>query len=81
MTGTTRPVNTSVPPLHVWALVRLDHFLGTLTQSAVTVKAIFTHRQAAEGEAARLNSLNTEKGVEYFVQVTRFATPHGDAVP
>ena len=71
------------PNTSVFAVVRLDHSFGDLSQSAgatpqaaviVTVKEIVTTREAAEAEVERLNKVNAEKGCRYFWQQTRFVS-------
>lgn len=57
----------------VYAIVRFDGFLGedAPIESRITVKRVMQNFDEATQEAERLNELQTEDGVRYFVQATR----------
>jgi hypothetical protein len=58
---------------HVYAIIRVDEFLGADVpiERRITVKKVMRNPDEAEREAERLNSLQKDPGVRYFVQVTR----------
>jgi hypothetical protein len=57
----------------VFAVLRWDGFHGSETSPdvLVTVKEVVRSQELAEAEVSRLNSLNEEKGVRYWWQMTR----------
>lgn len=55
---------------HVYAVLRLDPGDGPLERQ-VTVTKVMRDRDAAEREVERLNTLNSGKGCQYVVQITR----------
>ena len=59
---------------HVYAIIRLDDFLGpdVPAMNKITIKKVMRCAEAAEAEAKRLNDLRHGRpGVHYFVQITR----------
>lgn len=58
---------------YVYAIIRLDEFLGVDApiERRVTVNKVMRDADEAEREAERLNGLQKDAGVRYFVQVTR----------
>jgi hypothetical protein len=65
---------------HVFAIVRLDEFVGPETplERRITVKKVVRGLDAAEREVERLNKLQKE-GVRYFWQHTRLENLHQTA--
>ena len=60
--------------VEVYAVVRVDHFLGPSAslQDRVTVKEVLPDLEEAKAEVDRLNALATERDYEYFWQYSRF---------
>ncbi len=61
------------PVTHVYAIVRVDDYLGTDVpiERRITVKEVVGTATEACDEVARLNRLRADGGVRYFSQVTR----------
>jgi hypothetical protein len=62
---------------HVYAIVRCeaDDYPNPDPAARITVKKIVWTEDRAEAEVVRLNALGAEKGVRYFVQMTRLEPP------
>lgn len=56
---------------HAYAIIRLDRDAIKGELSLVTVKKIVWSKEKAEQEVARLNRINSDKGCEYYHQITR----------
>jgi hypothetical protein len=58
---------------HVYAVVRIDSFLGPETplENKIAIKEILWTEEAARREVDRLNQLNEGKGCHDFWQTTR----------
>jgi hypothetical protein len=58
---------------HVYAIVRVDEFLGSdiPIERRITVKKVMRDADEAEREVERLNRLQRDAGVRYFAQITR----------
>ena len=59
---------------HVYAIIRLDRDAvtgGIPDRNLVMVKKVVRSKEVAEQEVERLNRLNTDKGCEYYYQITR----------
>jgi hypothetical protein len=58
---------------HVFAVVRLDEFLGPAAklEHQFTVTKVMLTEAAAEDEAVRLNALQRDGGSRYVVHITR----------
>jgi hypothetical protein len=69
-------------PTPVYAVVRLDRFLGpgAPPEETLTVKEILPTLEEAKKEVVRLNGLSKDDGVVYFVQATRWF-PTGRKIP
>jgi hypothetical protein len=65
---------------HVYAIIRLDKEVAAYDLSNknwVVVKKVVRSKEVAEQEVNRLNRLNSDKGCEYFYQITRLERePH-----
>jgi hypothetical protein len=59
--------------MHVFAILRIDDFLGpeAPTEHRVTVTKVMRDVDAARREVERLNDLQGGDGVHYHMQVTR----------
>jgi hypothetical protein len=69
----SRPTTANSRSDQVYAIVRIDDFLGNDTpiEHRITVKKVMPDAENAEREAERLNRLQKDKGVRYFSQITR----------
>lgn len=58
---------------HVYAIIRVDLFLGDTVspERKIAVKKIVMDVAIAEAEVKRLQDLQKDEGVVYFMQVTR----------
>ena len=56
---------------HVYAVIRIDHDMENC-QDAIAIKEILPDEREAFKEVERLNKLNSDKGCEYFVRLTRY---------
>jgi len=59
---------------HIYAIIRLDRDVisgGIIDRNQVMVKKVVLSKEKAEQEVDRLNRLNTDKGCEYYYQITR----------
>jgi hypothetical protein len=59
---------------HVYAIIRLDKDgsgCARPDRNLVTITKVLRSKEDAEREAKRLNTLNADKGCEYYCQVTR----------
>jgi len=59
---------------HIYAIIRLDKDVisgGIIDRNQVMVKKVVLSKEKAEQEVDRLNRLNTDKGCEYYYQITR----------
>lgn len=69
---------------HVYAIIRIDDFLGPdiALDRKVTVKKVVRNEAEATAEVERLNGLQREPGVFYFHQLTRLEEEQtiGDSV-
>ena len=58
--------------VQVYAVIRFDEFNSQARiEERITVTNVVSSIDTAEAEVARLNSLNSSKGVTYFWQMTR----------
>ena len=72
--GKPEPAAKAASPTdHVYAIIRIDSFLGDdiPLEHKVTVKKIMRDADEAEREVERLNRLQKDGGVRYFAQITR----------
>jgi len=69
----SRPTAADSRSEHVYAIVRIDEFLGNDTpiEHRITVKKVMRDADKAAREVERLNRLQKDKGVQYFSQTTR----------
>ena len=59
---------------HIYAIIRLDRDVisgGIIDRNQVMVKKVVLSKEKAEQEVDRLNRLNSDKGCEYYYQITR----------
>ena len=59
---------------HIYAIIRLDRDVisgGIIDRNQVMVKKVVLSKEKAEQEVDRFNRLNTDKGCEYYYQITR----------
>ncbi|MEY4394997.1 MAG: hypothetical protein ACO3GX_16885 [Gemmataceae bacterium] len=59
---------------HIYAIIRLERDVITgelLDRNLVTIKKLVRSRENAEQEVDRLNKLNSDKGCDYYFQITR----------
>ena len=59
---------------HIYAIIRLERDVitgGLLDRNLVTIKKLVRSREIAEQEVDRLNKLNSDKGCDYYFQITR----------
>ena len=61
--------------IQVFAILRIDESFSS-PEEKVTVKEILPSESEAEGEVARLNRLNQDKGAKYVWRATRYY-PYG----
>jgi hypothetical protein len=62
---------------HVYAVVRIDLPVNTeCPENSFSVVKVFTSKDAAERDAARLNSVNAGRRCEYHTYVSRMALIH-----
>jgi hypothetical protein len=59
---------------HIYAIIRLDRDVisgGIIDRNQVMVKKVVLSKEKAEQEVDRLNRLKSDKGCEYYYQITR----------
>lgn len=62
---------------HLYAILREDTFSQkTEPKKWITLKEVVPDPEMAEAECARLNGLNGDKGIRYFVNVARIKNEH-----
>lgn len=57
--------------IHLYAIVSVDKDIKSF-EEAITVKEVLPTQEDAEFEVERLNRMNSNKGIFYFWQLTRF---------